>query len=108
MSVASEVNSQRTNSCGYSFARYWEFYRQLSEHGFSVIDFRCFLREAVALRGENLDISWLREESLHSGDGLPEPDEIAAEMEALTVLLEGDEVKNEITEDSDALFLGIQ
>lgn len=77
--------------------------------------FRCFLREAIALRGENLDISWLRDESLHSGDGLPEPDEIAAEimaklqiameeMEALTVLLEGDEVKNEITEDSDALF----
>lgn len=64
--------------------------------------FRCFSREAIALRGENLDISWLRDESLQSGDGLPEPDEIAAgimvklqtameEMEALTVLLEGAE-----------------
>lgn len=64
--------------------------------------FRCFSREAIAKRGENLDISWLRDESLQSGDGLPEPDEIAAaimaklqtameEMEALAELFEGAE-----------------
>ncbi|MDX2232394.1 MAG: N-6 DNA methylase [Leptolyngbyaceae cyanobacterium bins.349] len=35
--------------------------------------FRCFLREDVAKRGENLDISWLWDESLQSGDDLPEP-----------------------------------
>lgn len=81
--------------------------------------FRCFTREEIALRGENLDISWLRDESLQSGDNLPEPDVIAAalmvklqtameEMEALTALLEGDAVDDEITEDSDALFSAIQ
>lgn len=64
---------------------------------------RCFTREEIAKRGENLDITWLRDESLQSGDDLPEPEEIAAlimtklqtameEMEALTVLLEGEEV----------------
>ena len=81
--------------------------------------FRCFTREAIALRNENLDISWLRDESLQSGDNLLEPDEIAAlimtklqtameEMEALTALLEGDEAENKITQDSDALFEEIQ
>ncbi|MBW4513374.1 MAG: type I restriction-modification system subunit M [Scytonematopsis contorta HA4267-MV1] len=63
--------------------------------------FRCFSRDDVAKRGENLDISWLRDDSLQSGDDLPEPDVIAAEimsklqtaleeMEALTALLEGE------------------
>ena len=62
----------------------------------------CFSRDAIAKRGENLDISWLRDESLQSGDNLPEPEAIAAEimarlqtameeMEALTALLEGAE-----------------
>jgi type I restriction enzyme M protein len=61
--------------------------------------FRCFSREDIAKRGDNLDISWLRDESLQSGENLPEPDEIAAEifqrlqtateeMEALMLLLE--------------------
>ena len=56
----------------------------------------------IAKRGENLDISWLRDESLQSGNGLLEPDEIAAEimvklrtameeMDVLTELLEGAE-----------------
>jgi type I restriction enzyme M protein len=64
---------------------------------------RCFTREEIAKRGNNLDISWLRDESLQSGDGLPEPEEIAAEimlrlqtameeMEALSELLESEEV----------------
>jgi type I restriction enzyme M protein len=60
---------------------------------------RCFSREFITQRGENLDISWLRDESLQSADDLPEPEEIAAtimeklqvamtEMAALTALLE--------------------
>ena len=59
---------------------------------------RCFSREEIAKRGENLDITWLRDESLQSGENLPEPDVIAAEimgklqiameeMEALNALL---------------------
>lgn len=65
--------------------------------------YRCFTREAIAKRSENLDISWLRDESLGSADNLPEPDVIAAEimvklqtameeMGSLTALLEGEEV----------------
>ncbi|MEM9091351.1 MAG: N-6 DNA methylase [Cyanobacteria bacterium P01_F01_bin.53] len=61
--------------------------------------FRCFSREFIAERGENLDISWMRDESLQSVEDLPEPDEIAAtimeklqvamsEMKALSALLE--------------------
>ncbi len=61
--------------------------------------FRCFSREDIAKRGDNLDISWLRDESLQSGENLPSPDIIAAEifqrlqtateeMEALMLLLE--------------------
>jgi type I restriction enzyme M protein len=64
--------------------------------------FRCFSREDIAKRGDNLDIYWLRDESLQSGENLPEPDEIAAEifqrlqsatdeMEALMLLLENEE-----------------
>ena len=63
---------------------------------------RCFTREEITKRGENLDISWLRDDSLQSGEDLPEPDIIAAEimvrlqtameeMELLTALLEGEE-----------------
>jgi type I restriction enzyme M protein len=63
--------------------------------------FRCFSREKINKRSENLDISWLRDESLQDADNLPEPDEIAAEimmrlqsamedMEALTELLESE------------------
>ena len=64
--------------------------------------FRCFSREEITKRGENLDIFWLRDESLQSAEDLPEPDEIAAEimtrlqsamedMEALTELLEAED-----------------
>ncbi|MGQ4646407.1 N-6 DNA methylase [Lyngbya aestuarii] len=63
---------------------------------------RCFSREEITKRGNNLDISWLRDESLQSGEDLPEPGEIAAEimtrlqaamveMEALSELLEDEE-----------------
>ncbi|MGE0490536.1 MAG: N-6 DNA methylase [Vulcanimicrobiota bacterium] len=62
--------------------------------------FRCFTREQIRERGENLDISWLRDESAEHADDLPEPEEIAGEilghlqtameeMEALMELLEG-------------------
>jgi type I restriction enzyme M protein len=60
--------------------------------------FRKFTREEIAKRGENLDISWLKDEGHTNAEDLPEPEEIAAEivghletalteMEALTVLL---------------------
>jgi type I restriction enzyme M protein len=60
--------------------------------------FRRFTREDIAKRGENLDITWLRDDGHRNLDDLPEPDEIAAEivanlqtaiaeMEALTVAL---------------------
>jgi type I restriction enzyme M protein len=65
--------------------------------------FHCFTRQEIARRGDNLDISWLKDDA-HSADDLPEPDEIAAlirdrlqtameEMDALTALLEGEEVE---------------
>lgn len=40
--------------------------------------FRCFTRKWIAERGDNLDISWLRDENSDADDGLSEPDEIAA------------------------------
>ena len=62
---------------------------------------RKFTRDEIAKRGENLDISWLKDEGHTSAEDLPEPEEIAAEimahlqtamseMEALqTALIEG-------------------
>ena len=51
--------------------------------------FRKFTREEIAKRGENLDISWLRDESVTDHADLPEPEEIAAEIVAqLSVALE--------------------
>jgi len=61
--------------------------------------FRRFPRAEIANRGDNLDISWLRDDSLQSAEDLPEPGVIAlrimerletamAEMEALKELLE--------------------
>jgi type I restriction enzyme M protein len=60
--------------------------------------FRRFTREEIAKRGENLDISWLKDEAHTNADELPDPEDIAAEIvgnlqiamseiEALTVLL---------------------
>ncbi len=40
--------------------------------------FRCFSREEIAKRNDNLDISWLREDEEEIEDGLTEPDDIAA------------------------------
>ena len=66
--------------------------------------FRCFTREQIAARGDNLDISWLRDENATRTEDLLEPDEIAGqimaklriameEMEALSAILEGEEAK---------------
>ena len=51
--------------------------------------FRCLSREAITKRGDNLDISWLRDESLQSADDLPEPEVIALKiMERLETAME--------------------
>lgn len=60
---------------------------------------RCFSREVIAARGDNLDISWLREAEEEAEEGLTEPEDIAAailghlqaamtEIEALSAELE--------------------
>jgi type I restriction enzyme M protein len=64
--------------------------------------FRAFTRKEIKARGENLDISWLKDDDVDHADDLAEPEEIAAEitanlrialeeMEALTEVLEGEE-----------------
>lgn len=69
--------------------------------------FRKFTREDIAKREDNLDISWLRDESVESADDLPEPEAIAAEimlhlqtameeMAALQELLEPDDGAAEV------------
>ena len=66
--------------------------------------FRCFTREDIRARGDNLDISWLKDDESTGADELPEPEEIASqirerlstvleEMDALSALLEGEEVE---------------
>jgi len=42
--------------------------------------FRKFTREEIAKRGDNLDISWLKDDSVTDHADLPEPEEIAAEI----------------------------
>ena len=42
--------------------------------------FRSLEREEISKRGENLDISWLRDENAEHGDELEEPEVIAAEI----------------------------
>ena len=60
---------------------------------------RCFTREEISARGDNLDISWLREAEEEAEEGLSEPEDIAAailghlqaamtEIEALSAELE--------------------
>ena len=44
---------------------------------------RRFTREALAKRSDNLDLTWLRDESTSNHDELAEPDEIAAQILAL-------------------------
>jgi type I restriction enzyme M protein len=42
--------------------------------------FRKFTRDEIARRGDNLDISWLKDDSVTDHDDLPEPAEIADEI----------------------------
>ena len=42
--------------------------------------FRKFTRVSIKARGDNLDITWLQDESVDRAEDLPEPDEIAAEI----------------------------
>lgn len=41
---------------------------------------RCYSREAIAGRGDNLDVTWLRDESVERVEDLGEPEEIAGEI----------------------------
>ena len=63
--------------------------------------FRCFAREQIADRNDNLDIAWLRDTEAEAEEGLTEPEDIAAaimghlraalgEIEELTEELEAD------------------
>jgi type I restriction enzyme M protein len=50
--------------------------------------FRCFSREEINKRNDNLDISWLRDENTDNGEDLEEPDVIAGQiMEHLQVAM---------------------
>jgi type I restriction enzyme M protein len=50
--------------------------------------FRRFTREQIAARGDNLDVSWLRDENADRVEDLPEPEEIAeAILERLGVAM---------------------
>lgn len=64
--------------------------------------FRCFTREAIAARNDNLDISWLKDIEAEAEEGLTEPEDIAAaiighlkaalgEIEELSEELEGEQ-----------------
>ena len=61
--------------------------------------FRKFIREDIQAKDDNLDISWLHDDSVERAEDLPDPDELAAEMfaelkiafDALEELLEGAE-----------------
>ncbi|MEM8557885.1 MAG: N-6 DNA methylase [Bacteroidota bacterium] len=66
--------------------------------------FRRFSREEIAARGDNLDLSWLRDGEEEAEEGLTDPDDIAAailghlreatrEIEALVVEMEGEEAE---------------
>jgi type I restriction enzyme M protein len=51
--------------------------------------FRAFDRETIKARRDNLDISWLQDESAGNGEKLPEPEILAAEiMEQLKVVMD--------------------
>ena len=65
---------------------------------------QCFTRKEIEQRGDNLDISWLKDEGATSGEDLEEPEVIAAmireklgealgEIEVLEGLLEGNVVE---------------
>lgn len=71
--------------------------------------FRCFSREDIAARGDNLDITWLKDAGSDPEDGLETPEDIVSAIEghlksaleeiaALMAELEGDAVELEMPE----------
>jgi len=64
--------------------------------------FRRFTQEEIAKRGDNLDVAWLKDESAHGADDLPEPVEIAAEIMAQlqTALEEMEALRSALQEDA--------
>lgn len=67
---------------------------------------RCFTREEITKRGDNLDISWLRDESLQSADDLPEPDVIALKiMERLETAMEEMQALKDLLEEGEEEML---
>ena len=108
------VFGKRTPLTREHFSPFKEVYGDDANGGSPRVDqgesgrWRCFTRQEIAKRGENLDITWLWDESLQLGDNLPEPDIIAAaimtklqiaiaKMEALTALLEGEAEVDEVS-----------
>lgn len=65
--------------------------------------FRCFDRATIGQRGNNLDISWLKDDDGKGNLALPEPEEIAALIrERLTTALEEIESLSEILDDGNS------
>jgi len=62
--------------------------------------FRCFSREDLKARGDNLDITWLRETEVDAEDGLTEPEDIAAAImgHLRAALTEMEALDEEVTE----------
>jgi type I restriction enzyme M protein len=66
--------------------------------------FRCFSRDAVKVRGDSLDISWLKDESAEDAADLPEPAVLAREVleELNAALAELDAIFTELGEEAPA------
>lgn len=60
--------------------------------------FRAFAREEIRQRGDNLDVSWLKDDSVDHGDDLPEPEIIAEEIidNLQTALIEMQEIRQSV------------
>ncbi|HRI06939.1 MAG TPA: N-6 DNA methylase [Nannocystaceae bacterium] len=66
--------------------------------------FKKFTREEIARRGENLDITWLKEEGHRSAEELPEPEELAAQISdhLQSALAEIDAMMNDLSQGGSA------
>jgi type I restriction enzyme M protein len=67
--------------------------------------FRCFTRDAIAARNDNLDISWLRDTEAEVEEGLIEPEDIAAAIigHLKAALGEIEELSDELDGEEDAV-----
>ena len=70
---------KRTPLTRAHFAEFEAAYSERVDHG-ETGRMRCFSRDQIRERGENLDVTWLRDENSDHADDLGEPDEIAAEI----------------------------